>query len=106
MQLKIEIPEAAVIERVVPASERTGFKGGTFYYQEGYAVLVDRNTGKANRFPSKIALPKEKGEPPYPVGHYELDSASFAVDQYDKLSLGRLKLSPVAPERAPASRGA
>lgn len=64
--------------------------------QAGYAVgLVNRDTGKAGKYPVAVRFALADDAKPYPVGTYTVDDKSFSVGQYGDLQVARLFLSPV-----------
>jgi hypothetical protein len=63
-------------------------KGRPYELHEQYA-LVD--LGEERR---KVAILLETGQQPYVPGQYEIDPASFVVDQYNSLGV-KLRLRPI-----------
>lgn len=100
--LKIEIKSAITGEHKISPSNKEGakvFEPFTKVSQSAYVQgLVDAN-GSPEPYAIKISIDlgtKEKGfRPAYPVGIYEVDDASFFVDRFDGLCLGRLTLRPI-----------
>lgn len=91
MSIRVKIESEAVERREITI--KNGPKAGqisTFYEQEGYAFLTDRD-GKPRAYPERITLniDHDRGQKPYPVGNYVVGDASFWVDRFRSLQLGR-----------------
>jgi hypothetical protein len=100
--MKIEIKSATTGEQTIKPSGKQGakvFEPFTKISQTAFIHgMIDRN-GSPEPYAVKIAIDlgttKER-RPAYPPGVYEIDDASFFVDRFDGLCLGRLALKPVA----------
>lgn len=100
--IRIEIKTANVTPRNIVAKQ--GPRAGQtiqLLEQEAYAETYGDN-GK-HAYPSRITLNLESNEKPYPPGVYTVDPASLYVDRFQKLQLGRLRLTPVAATRPAAA---
>lgn len=86
MSIRIEVVTAEIEHRQV--------KNFDFYTQPGFAFLMDAS-GKPSKYPQKIEITHDKDSPPYQPGFYTLDPRSFYVGDYHKLSIGKMKLSPL-----------
>ena len=84
-------------------SPKTAIKRGTakatgnpyeIITQRGHLHQADTITGEITLVPIDLTL--EKDAFPYDTGRYTLDASSLKVDQYGKLSIGRVKLVKVA----------
>jgi len=85
VEILIEVKSAAVMEKTVRG-------------KDGREYLIREQTAWADigkPYPQEVRISLEKGQEPYPVGQYVMDPACLYVDRYGKLTLGRLKLSPV-----------
>ncbi|MBK9394262.1 MAG: helix-destabilizing protein [Uliginosibacterium sp.] len=85
------------------ATKRSGTsKGGKPYEmieQEAWAHVCDQQ-GNPAPYPSRIVLTLENNQMPYPAGHYTLHESCFYVGDYQKLTLGRVRLVPIPmPEK-------
>lgn len=88
---------ALKIEMTADVESRSGTKDGRNWNsnkQVGYVTLPSL------RYPARFLLELDRDQVPYAPGQYEIDDTSFFVGQYDKLTIGRLKLrqsiSPVS----------
>jgi hypothetical protein len=63
---------------------------------------VGLDTGDGYRAPFRVSI--EAGQP-YPVGEYTIDPASFVVNQYGDLGLGRVRLLPFKQASAAQKAG-
>ncbi|WP_428625420.1 single-stranded DNA-binding protein [Sedimenticola sp.] len=90
MSLKIEIKSADVTTRPY---QKDG-KSYTFREQFGYVHLANEP------YPTKMKISLTEAQQPYQPGSYTLDESCFYVGKYDQLSIGRLRLVPVAQSRA------
>lgn len=69
-------------------------KDGTQYLFNEQTAAIE----KGEDFPVPFRIRLGDGQPPYPPGHYLVDSSSFEVGQYGDLKIGRrVMLVPVAP---------
>lgn len=88
--MKIEIKSMQI-------DKREGSKDGRNYTirnQLGYAHLP----GKL--YPVEIKISLDNLQDPFQPGEYGLDETTFYADKYQKLSLGRLVLTPLKAVRA------
>lgn len=102
--MKIEIKSATAGEQLIEPSNKPDAKVFTKFTKVTQTAfvhgMIDRH-GSPEPYAVKISLDlgtKEKGfRPPYPPGAYEIDDASFFVDRFDGLCLGRIALKSVQP---------
>lgn len=98
--MKIEIKSTNTGEfKITPKIGGKQFDAFTKVSQTAYVHgMLDQN-GSPEPFPVRISIDlgtKEKGfRPAAPVGFYTVGPASFFVDRFDNLCLGRLSLEPV-----------
>jgi len=92
MSIKIEVSSTTV-------EEKSGMSKNNKPYlireQVGYAYVLDEN-GNPDKYPVKCRLPLETDQPAYRPGFYSVDARSFMVGDYDRLALGRVRLTPQA----------
>jgi hypothetical protein len=55
-------------------------------------------------YPTKMEITLDRDQAPWPVGEFTVDETSFFVDKFRRLSVGRLKLIPLAATAAKPSR--
>lgn len=99
--LRIEVKSATSAEQKISPSTKEGAKQFVPFTKVSQTAfvhgMVDRNNAP-EPYALKVALDlgtKEQGfRPAYPVGFYTVDAASFFVDRFDNLCLGRLSLKP------------
>lgn len=92
--IRIEVKSADVNPRNVPI--KNGPRAGqiaTFREQTAWAHLFDRN-GQPLPYPVQMTLTLEDNAQPYPPGHYTISPASFYVNRFRGLELGRPVLVP------------
>lgn len=51
-------------------------------------------------YPSCLEINLEDNQPPHSPGYYEIDENSYFIDKYRRLTVGRLKLIPLASHGA------
>lgn len=90
MSIRIEVKSATCTERsvTIKAGPRAG-QIASFKEQVAYASLLDRD-GSAKPYPTEVKLTVDQ---PYAVGMYTLAPASFYVDKFGGLVMGRAKLA-------------
>jgi hypothetical protein len=104
MSIKIEVKRAEKSHRAI-ASKKTGAIV-EFFEQTAWAHTLDRN-GNPSEYPERINLTLEKTQDPYSAGYYTVDPGCFFVGDYDRLTLGKLKLKPLtAAANVPAKAAA
>jgi hypothetical protein len=89
--LQVEIKRADVYESKVSPSTAPGsrqFEPFMRRYQVGY-VLLSLPNGEKDDVQTKIELDLRDGDFAKAPGFYSLDSSSFYVDKYRRLTLGR-----------------
>lgn len=91
MSIRIEITEAHIDHRQQTAKNGKVYD---FFTQTGYAFIPDA-MGKPPKYPQRIEIGHDKDSPAYQPGFYTLDPRSFFVGDFNKLSIGRMKLSPL-----------
>lgn len=67
--------------------------------QECYAHVLDRDTGKARKYPVKTRVMLDKDAAPYQPGMYTIDPASVQVGDFDALSFQRIRLVRVQAQK-------
>jgi hypothetical protein len=84
--LKIEVfqEDVTVNGRNIPPKD--GKPGRTFYEQTAYVYL-------GGKFPVQMKLQVRDPSQPYAAGEYEIDSASFTVNNFGGLELKRFGLT-------------
>lgn len=90
MSIRIEVTDATIEHRQVTK----GGKTFDFYTQTAYAFIPDA-LGKPSKYPQRIEIGHDKDAPGYQPGFYTLDPRSFFVGDFNRLSIGRMKLSPL-----------
>lgn len=102
--IKIEVKDANITPRVItPSQGKNAGRQMTFHEQDAYAFTAD-DQGRPRPYPQRITLniDIEKGQKPYAPGFYTVCPSSVYVDRFNSLTLGRLKLVPLAaPATAP-----
>lgn len=103
--IRIEVKSATVTPRNITI--KSGPKVGqqsTFHEQEAYAYTTDRE-GNLRPYPERIVLNIEvqDGQQPYAPGNYQPDPSCLYVDRFGSLTLGRMKLRPLAPAQVKAA---
>ena len=82
--------------RYVSGTSKAG-KPFQFYKQDAYAHLKDQP------YPVRVEISHDKAEEAYEPGVYHILPESLYVDRFNSLTLGRLKLAPVAARTKPAA---
>jgi hypothetical protein len=90
MSVRIEVTEANIEHRQTTKNGKTY----DFFTQTAYVFLPD-SLGKPSKYPQRIEIGHDKDSPAYQPGFYTLDPRSFFVGDFNKLSVGRMKLSPL-----------
>jgi len=93
MAIKIEIKSTQFDERN-GVSQKSG-KPYSMRTQTGFAHVLDRD-GKPEAYPIKCEIPLDTDQPPFQPGMYVVDDRSFMVGDYNRLAIGRLRLTPQA----------
>ena len=93
--MKIEIQTDAITTR---SGTSAAGKPYTIRSQEGWL-----HTAGAP-YPTRLEINLDDNQPPHSPGHYDVAEESFFVDKYRRLSVGRLKLIPIAASAAKPSR--
>ncbi len=88
--MQIEIRSAHVDE----FSGQKDNRSFTIRNQLGYISL----NGKP--YPVEIKVRLDNDQLPYQPGHYEVEESSFYVNRFQQLTLGSLKLTPSAKQKA------
>lgn len=94
-----------VVSTTVDEKHGTSRKSGKPYAireQNAYAHVLDES-GKPAKYPVQCRIGLEENAPPYTPGMYQLDPRSIFVGEFGRLSIGRLRLVPLAQ---PANRAA
>lgn len=98
IKIEIESPD-------VSTKSGTSAKSGKPYMireQEAWAYLATEE-GKPQKHPVAMKLTLEDDQAPYPAGAYVLHPSSVYVAQFGRLSVGRVRLTPIAqPVKAAA----
>lgn len=92
--IKIRIEDAAV------ETQQVNGRNGSFLSSRQFG-WVETPSGERRRIRINVG---PKG--PMPVGEYTIGDASFVIDNYGSLGLGRLELEPVAQVRPATVAGA
>ena len=93
--INIEIKSAET--RYVNGVSKASGKPFQFYKQDAYAHLKDEP------YPVRVEISHDKAEQAYQPGMYHILPESLYVDRFNSLTLGRLKLAPVAAKAKPAA---
>lgn len=90
--IRIEVVSTQFEER-----HGTSGKGKPYSIREqgAYAHLLD-DSGKPQRYPVACKLSLDADQPPYAVGFYTIDARSLFVGDFQRLTIGRLRLKPEA----------
>ncbi len=91
--IKIEIESPAVNVKS-GISAKTG-KQYSIREQDAWAYLTDAE-GKPQKHPTAMKITLEDTQQPYPVGSYVLQSSSIWVADFGRLSIGRVRIAPIA----------
>jgi len=98
MSIRIEVKSLVV-------SEVSGIaKSGKPYHirkQTGWAHTYDAS-GTPNPYPEKIEFNLQENQPPFALGVYTIAPESFYVGDFNALAIGRLILTLLPVQRAPA----
>lgn len=86
--IKIEVKDSAT--RVVSGNSKKTGKSYEFHKQDAFAHLP------GEPYPVRMEFSHESAKDALAPGMYLLTPESFYVDRYGKLTLGRLKVVPVA----------
>lgn len=91
--IKIEI-ESTQVNVKSGQSAKTG-KNYSIREQEAWAYLTDSD-GKTQKHPTAMKITLEDNQAPFSVGAYVLQSSSIYVADFGRLSIGRVRLAPIA----------
>lgn len=98
--IKIEV-ESTEVKTKSGQSAKTG-KNYSIREQDAWAYLVDPE-GKPQKHPVAMKITLEDNQVPYAVGAYHLLDSSIYVGDFGRMSVGRVRLAPIAaPVRAAA----
>ena len=88
LQIEIFLENVALITRT--SQPKDGKPARTFHQQIAYAHFGDK-------FPVKMMLSINDGEPPYNAGKYWVDASSYTINNFGGLELKRfgLKIKPI-----------
>ena len=101
--IKIEVKSSDIATRNVVA--KTGSRAGQAFQirnQIAYAYVIGLN-GDVAPYPEKIELRLDDQQPPYPPGMYTIDPGCLYVGKFSALTLGPVRLRPVATRQAAAA---
>jgi hypothetical protein len=89
--IRIEIDSTTVEER-----KGTSAKGKPYLIREqsAYAHVLDEK-GKPGKYPVRTRISLDDGQEPYAAGNYTFDARAVIVGDFDRLTLGRVKLVPL-----------
>lgn len=89
--IKIEVDSTTFEER--SGTTQKG-KPYTIREQQAYAHVLEE-TGKPAKYPVKMRVNLEDTQPPYQPGFYTLDPRCVMVGDFDRLTLGKIRLVPI-----------
>lgn len=81
--MRIEIESIAVTKRQISFPDKRTGEMKTIHVTEQKALLWR----DGERYPERLVLDVEEGNPPFTVGVYTLSDQSFVLNRYSKLSL-------------------
>lgn len=82
LKIELDASDCALQSDTYPAKD--GKLARTVYYQIGYMY-----TG--GRYPVKVKLPMESGQPAYPAGQYFMHPSSFQATKFNKPEINPFK---------------
>ena len=93
-----------VVSTLFDEKSGTGKNGKPYVIREqgAYAHVLDEQ-GKPGKYPVACKLALEGDQPPYQPGFYTFDGRAVFVGDFGRLSLGRVKLTPLASSQAKAA---
>jgi len=88
--IKVEIDSKSIDER-----SGTSQKGKPYLIREqiAYAHTLGED-GKPGKYPVRCKIGLEEKQAPYEPGFYSIDPRCFIVGDFDRVSIGRLRLIP------------
>lgn len=98
--LKIDIVDVSVNER-----SGTNERGAWHSREQTAWVHLFERSGQPQPHPQRLVIRLDDGQPPYPVGKYELSPQSFYLGDFASLRVFP-RLKPLAVQAAPARQAA